>query len=899
MKNAIFIAVIFLCSILNAQNVKIQGSVKDSLGDPLELASVIATKKAGGGIENYAIADATGAFEISLPDGVAYVFTINYLGMETVSRDIDLSSKTTSVDLDFVLYPANNQLEGVELRYQMPITMRGDTIIYNTGSFTNGNDRKLGDVLKKLPGIEVSDNGDIKVDGQKVSKVMVNGKDFFDGDSKLATNNIPADAFSKVEVLKKYNEVDQMRGLGNNQNNIAINIKLKEGKENFWFGNLEGALGEGEGTRHQESTKLFYYSPETSLSLLGNSNNTGDASFTFNDYINFTRAFRNLDTGGTSLNIGDNGPEFLVTQNNRANELQTHFGATNFTHNVSDSWSLSGFTIYSDNEVNILQRSLRSFLQTNATEVNTSNSDVDSRLAMGKFSTIYKPKSYFQIDYDIMLKNSRQLKATRAVSVFSDEGTLVENPITEKKENQSLSLNQSLNLYYTLNDRNIFAGYLRHLYQDEDPFYNVILQVQPFIGTLPLIEQEGDFNIGQKKKVQTRKFDSRLDYYHVINALSNINLTLGSTLGEQDFNTAIFQFLNTGTANFFEEDFLNNEVRYNFQDFYLGVKYKFKKRIFTFTPGLTLHNYHLRTVQSEAGTTENKTLLLLDFSAIAQFRQSESLRFNYKMTADFPEVTKLAEDYVFNSYSRLFKGNRKLENAIFHTFSLNYFNFNMFNFTNINAGINYSKRIDAIRNNTSIENINQMVTLINSNFTDETLNVNASYQKTFRKFIVNIQSILAYNSFNSVVNDLVRNSRSLTQNYKGSLQTNFRNTPNFEVGYNRITNAYNNAGVKSTFDTDRPYASIEMNFLKSFRFDADYNYYNYSNRENTIRNEYAFLNGSLLYRKDGSKWEFQLKATNLLNVKSINSDSFNENFNVSSEYFILPRIVMGSVKYYL
>ena len=103
---------------------------------------------------------------------------------------------------------------------------------------------KLGDIIKNLPGMDINDSGEIEVEGKAVQKVMVDGKDFFDGDSKLAAKNIPSDAVSKVEVLRNYNEVNQMRGLGNDQDNTAINIRLKDGKKKFWFGEVNSAIGE-------------------------------------------------------------------------------------------------------------------------------------------------------------------------------------------------------------------------------------------------------------------------------------------------------------------------------------------------------------------------------------------------------------------------------------------------------------------------------------------------------------------------------------------------------------------------------------------------------------------------------------------------------------------------------
>ena len=89
---------------------------------------------------------------------------------------------------------------GVLPGFEIPVTIQGDTIVYNTDSFVSGTEKKLADVIKKLPGLEINDEGEIEAEGKKVGKIMVNGKDFFDGDTKLATKNIPANAISKVEA---------------------------------------------------------------------------------------------------------------------------------------------------------------------------------------------------------------------------------------------------------------------------------------------------------------------------------------------------------------------------------------------------------------------------------------------------------------------------------------------------------------------------------------------------------------------------------------------------------------------------------------------------------------------------------------------------------------------------
>jgi hypothetical protein len=231
----------------------------------------------------------------------------------------------------------------------MPVSIKGDTLVYNTDSFKDGTERKLEDVLEKLPGVDINDDGQIEVEGKVVGKVMVEGKDFFDGDSKLATKNIPANAVDKIEVLKNYSEVGQLSGVKNNQDNIALNIKLKEGKKSFWFGTVTAGAGvASEDGLYLAQPKLFYYNPEYSINFIGDLNNIGEVAFTRRDYFNFTGGFRNPSReSGTNISLGNNDLGFLTLQNNRAKEINTKFGAANFSFSPNKKLDISGFGIFS------------------------------------------------------------------------------------------------------------------------------------------------------------------------------------------------------------------------------------------------------------------------------------------------------------------------------------------------------------------------------------------------------------------------------------------------------------------------------------------------------------------------------------------------------------------------
>lgn len=890
----LFFLLLFCISLLSySQTIQVSGVVIDSTGSPLEMASILALKD--GTVENYAITNEDGKFRLNLRGGEKYILQTNFLGMKPNETEIELTGMENPYTLAIILLTDENQLDGVEIKYEIPVIKRGDTLIYNADSFTNGTERKLGDVLKKLPGIQVNDNGEIEVEGKKVSKVMIDGKNFFDGDSKLATKNIPADAVSKIEVLNNYNEVSQMRGLGNDQDNVAINIKLKEGKTNFWFGEAEGGVGEGEETRYLGRSSLFYYSPKGSVNFIGNVNNTGDVPLTPRDYFNFTKGVTRQVNTGSNFDLNESDLGFLVTHNNRANRIESRFGAFNFNYQMTDKWEINGFSIYNDGKTDFLQESIRNYIQTQETEIHSSQAKQRNKIGLTKFSSIYKPHARFQLDYDILLKSSGQTESGNTISTFLNAGE--ENPITEIKENDPVSLNQKANFYYTLNDKNIFAGYLNHHYQTENPFYNAIVALQPFPQFLPLNLEQQRFNINQTKEINTNKVDLKLDYYFVLNDLSNINLSIGYTELNQKFYSSMFQKLNNNNRFIFDEDQFSNRVHYDVKDYFLDFKYKLKEGIFTITPGLGLHYYETLNLQNGLTSRNDKVLLLPSFIAIAQLKKSQSLRFNYRMTADFTNVTDLAEGTIFSNYNRLFRGNRLLENAIFNTWSLNYFDVNMYNFTNIFANINYNRRADAIRTSTQIEQINLITSPFNSEKTDELLSANVNFEKTFRLLKTKLSTTQYLNKLNLIANGQTVRSKNFTQNYTGSILTNFKNSPHFELGYGRNISQYENGGITSIFYTDRPFANIQMNFLNGFRFTADWSYHNFSNKEGSISNEYSFFEATLSYQKPLSHWEFKLDGANLFDVKSLNNNGFNEYFNSTSEYFVQPRIVVASVIY--
>ena len=901
MKYYLSTLILFVCG-LSFSQVKLEGKVKDSLGNPLELANVIAINKATNALDSYGITNNEGKYRLDLKKNTAYSIQVSYIGMKSMTQSLETG--VSNAIQNFTLQE-DNALEEVELTYEMPVTISGDTLVYNADSFNKGTERKLEDVLENLPGVEINDDGQVEVEGKVVSKLMVEGKDFFDGDTKLATKNIPSNAVDKVQVLKNYSEVSQLGGVTNNQNNVAINIKLKEGKKNFWFGNVTAGAGDSDAeSLYLAQPKLFYYSPDYSINFIGDLNNIGEVAFSRRDYFNFTGGFKRPSlSSGTNINLGSNDIGFLTLQNERAKDINTKFGATNFSWSPKSTLDFGGFAIFS-NSRNELQEN-RSIQYTDPDlgipdETTESNTIQENNLGMLKFSTKYQPNANNQLEYEIFGQMSKSEQDQRFFSSIN-------KAIDQLEETTPFNFNQKLNYYYTLDEKNIFALEAQHVIKDEDPFYNAILQDKISYGgtaaNLGLDDTQSNYNLTQEKRVKSNQLDAKLDYWHILNKKSNINFTLGTILSHQKFDSNIFQFLDNGsrfdTSPIIADGTDVNAIDYNFSDIYLGLHYRLKTGIFTITPGVSGHIYNVNNTQFGQKATDNFFRFLPDLNIIVQLKKSETLNLNYSMQTQFTDVSNFASGLVLNNYNALFSGNPELESALSHNLSLFYYSFNMFNYTNVFASINYNKSIDNIRTESIFQpgSVIRVSSPFNSPFADESVNANGRFQRTFGKIRGTLRANFNYSKFNQFVQNRRSINENFSQTYRAQVRTNFRTAPNLDLSY-RYSIQDNNLGQNSTkFFTKSPTVELDAYILKAFTFRTDYSYNDFSDENGTI-NTFEFWNASLSYRKDeDAKFEYEVKATNLLDTRAQNQSSAG-NISVSAtEYFIQPRYITFRVRY--
>jgi len=896
MKKISFVGLL-LSSLVTFGQISFKGVIKDTLENPLELASLVAINKETNGFESYVITDDLGQFKLDLKENTSYNIQISYIGLQTINDNI--TTAQANLIKDYVL-KSEFALDEVELVYKMPVAIKGDTLVYNADAYKNGSERKLEDIIEKLPGVEINESGQIEVEGKVVNKLMVNGKDFFDGDTKIATKNIPSNAVDKIQVLRNYAEVGQLSSVRNNQDNVAINIKLKEGKESFWFGNVTAGTGNAPNeTLYLAQPKLFYYSPKYSINFIGDLNNIGEVALSRRDIRGFGGGFNAPSrNSGTSINLGDNSLNFLTNQGN-ALKIENKLATANFSYSPSKAMDLSGFLIFNNSkilskEVNFVQYSNQDLnIPDESTE---QNSNERSNQGLIKFSASYKPNFSNQIDYDVLARMSDDKQQQ---SIFSS----VIGNTNQTDEVTPYNINQSLKYYYTLDEDNIFAFESQHVLKNEDPIYNAILDnipngITPYTSTanaLGLNTAMSEYDLGQNRRIESNQLDAKLDYYHIINPKSNLNLTLGTILSYQAFNSSIFQFLEDRTV-FDPTPNINqgraiNDINYNFADVYLGVHYRFRTGKFTFTPGFSVHSYGNKNSQYGETVEDNFLKLLPDLEVLIQLKKGESLTLNYSMRNQFTDVTRLAEGLVLNNYNSLQFGEPDLQNALSNNISLRYSSFNLFNYTNVFVRAAYSNNIDQIRSLTNFENVIRTSTFFNSSFADENVNVFGRVQRTFGKIRASLNASFNYSKINQFIQERRSINEGFTQSYTPGIRTNFKVAPNVSVNYRYSVTNNNQGSRETTFITRAPSIDFDAYIINKITLKTKYSYTT-QDLGNGESQSFQNWNASLSYRKNrDAKWEYELNAVNILNIDSQVRNSANNVSVFTSETFIQPRFI--------
>lgn len=874
-----------------AQTLIVSGSVTDTLQQPLGYANILADSESDDLSISFAITENNGSYKLKLQQSQTYEVTISYLGY--LPQTVTINTTNQDLTKNFVLKENPNQLDEVILNYTPPVTVKKDTIVYLADKFVTGEERKLKDVLKKLPGVEVDRIGNVTVQGKRVTKVLVEDKIFFTGNSKLAVNNIPADAVNEVEILDNYNEVAMLKNL-QDSDDMAMNIKLKEDKKKFAFGDVE--VGAGVEDRYLIHPNLYYYSPKTNVNFIADLNNQGIKSFAFRDYLEFEGGFGKLMSDASSYFSLFNSDFAQYLNNQEFKENTNQFGALNIRHSLSNATDISGYVITSKAKTETETNVLNSYttLDDPFDENRITTNSLNNFFTIGKLTLDYDP-SY---EEDLALNTFIKVTNNDSFGTVTTINPSQNNNIATITDIKGLNLKQNISYSTKLSRDHTGTLEATYNYQNDNPITNWLTNQQILQGLIPL-EDADVYNIIQTKKSNSHNFNAIVKDYWVLNNFNHLYTSIGVNSAFNTFYNQDIQQLNNGIINDFSSNGFGNDFRYNFVNTFLGLEYKFQIGKTTFKPALYYHFYSWSTKQFEEKYSNSKALLLPQFTTKVEFNNSEKLNFRYGLNARFPAINRLANNFILNSFNSVFKGNADLENQLYHTATLSYYKFSLFRGLNINVATSFNKKVKHFKNVTQLEGIEQFSTQILFDEPEHNWNVNGSISKKINKIRYKLKSRFSYNDFYQILNSQTNKNISKSVSSTGSIETFFKNFPNLEIGYTKDFNNYKSLGNITKFENDRFFTFLEYDFLQDFILKADYSFDSYKNQSDNTKNTFDTANASLFYQKEDSPWSFEIEATNLFDVRFRQQNSFS-NFLISdSKTFILPRIIMFKIAYKL
>jgi hypothetical protein len=810
-----------LVATLSAQsrNGSVEGVVADSSGLVLPAATVVLLQQKDSVLVSFGVTDNDGHFAIKKVEPGNYTIQITYLGYQSWYQNFAISPEHLKHDLGRIrMVQSNTLLNGVDITAQkIPLSIRKDTINYNAGAFKTQPGAVVEDLLKKLPGIQVQSDGTIKAQGETVRSVLVEGKEFFGNDPKIATKNLPADAVDKVQLYNKKSDKAEFTGIEDGQHQKTINLQLKEDRKQGYFGNIKGGYGTSD--RFDGRFNINRFAKKTQMSAIGIANNTNQEGFSFDDYINFMGGLSNImgGSGGggrmrISLNPQDAGiPLGLGLENGLTRALA---GGLNFNQEIGSKTNVSANYFY-NNIRNVVNRQVSSEnVLDNSQYSSTEQEDRTSQNAGHRLNLTVKQKldsSQNMIFRGRLQFNDAFLQSSGQSASFNAKQT-AENTGTRDYMSDGSNLQGNFSLVY----RRRFGGKGRSLVADasyqvgNDKRSGDLLAFNNFLATVPAFSQ----TIHQRQRYldDANNYSASLAYTEPLGKRQYLEWQVSHQSYANGTNKDYYD-IDTPTPGENFNPLLSSHYKRGYQYNRAGMNYLLNRKKFNLTAGAAWQQSKLDGTLADSSKpplsqTYYRVLPSLFFHY--DFQTGRNLGLEYTTSLREPSLEQLLPVVDNNDPLNTYTGNPNLKPEYTHSLALNFMNFDQFSMTSIFASLNASYTKDKITNAGMVDS------LLRRNFMpvnvkrDVQLSSYLNYQAPIRflKARVNVSLNSSYDRGILFVNS----SQNNTDRWQNTAELSFENRKKDKVDFS--------IGARLTWNSTRYSVNSNLNaaYLKQDYF---------------------------------------------------------------------------------
>ncbi|MBC6401938.1 MAG: TonB-dependent receptor [Ekhidna sp.] len=859
-------------SLTRAQDIcRVKGRTMDAIGESVPSATVVGYDSLYQLI-GFCVSDEEGIFQIDLPCDRSYLFVVNHLNYkaDTSRLLVDRQHREHS----FVLEEDQLLLDEVKVTETLPISIKGDTITYSASSFTKGNEETLRDLLERLPGFEVNENGDIYHQGRKVNNIMIEGKPFFGNNTKMATENIPVDALSKIQLLDNFS--DNPLNLGETRRK-ALNIILNENKKNIVFGNA--LIGGGFNKRYQAQEKAFYFSKRFDAAVIADANNINDPLFTTRDYIELFGGLESLlEEDEVQFSLRD--LELSVFSPELVNEKPSETASINLNfQSKKKKFKANTFTIYSNSNPSFLSEEERRFISPLGEIIE--NEDFTLNQAFN--TLLHQSTIKYVLGKNTFLKYSPYYKHTEVDDSSNrlldvDAGVLIRSSANNR---QAKSLDQQLIIDHKLNNKSTFKLQTRYTVNDKSTALNLDSDQEIF-------EEQLGQRVNQLFQSGDRDESGFLTQLSFSGYLG-LKSILKSSVGYQRNNQKLVSRIFLPKAN---KHIFPNDVNYTVTDTYAGLSLQQKVSNVRFEMGGKMHAF-LTEIPSEESKKRNYIFTPL-FNIKQSFSSSHSLRFSYSVDVIYPIVDQLITHPIVKNYRTLEGGNFMLNHSLHHDFSINYFNFSVWSQMTFIFNVGYLRKLDAFRNEIATNSGSTQVLRSFNNQPEDRVFGLIRLDKKWSSFSVFLKGNIAFEDFQSIVDNITIENNSLITSSELSLSLAPLEKSEVSIGIKLDGNLFKQNEVSFATTNWGPLIGLNQSIGSwVFAMSAEHRVFEGGDNSNQI---YTNITGEIQC-KISDHFEAKGAIYNLLNNDSVVKNTFNTYYSSTKTFIVLERIFSITASY--
>lgn len=864
--------------------------------------------------------DMNGKFTLDNIQQGNYKLIISSLGYQTKSlsvrvKDKDINLGKVAIEEDAIL------LSEVEVHGKaVELTVKGDTLDYNASAFKTTENAMVEDLLKKMPGVEISSDGSVTVNGEQIKAIRVDGKKFFGDDVQSATKNIPANMIDRVQVIDQQSEMAKLTGFEDDDTERIINLTLKQEKKRGLFGNINGGLG---ADLIAENNKWLGYHQDSRTPA-------EDTRAFFSDEFRYnTGVFLNILSGETQTTI--------IGSANNTNEMRTGKGfgggnssnsgitrseniGANVSAEINDDLELGGNAAFAHSDNITLTISKQ---ETYANEATYNNTD----------STMGETKNYnsnlrFEIEHKIDSTNKLIFQPTVSYTnqttinsdIYNYSTTQNDTTITTSSGNQanieqSSQIQGSLRVTYSHSfdkkGRKLTMranASLNNTTGNEHDKYN-----KQTIDTTEIVDQKirttnNNYSYSLRTSFVEPLFNNT-NFLEIALNLSGSYRQSDKTQHALNSQSGLYDILDSAYSSNFTNQFFSEALELNYQ---------YKQEKYNITAGIKVNPSQTLVEQKYLSGNNFDTLLNVwnfapSFSFKYKFGKKQFARIQYRGTTSQPSVSQM-QPSINNSNSMSVRvGNLNLNPAFQHTLRLMFSKYNQDKMSSITAGIRANLTKDALVNNAVYDKTGKTYRqTVNATALPWSIGGDLMYSTPFAnnwltfnsRTSVNYNTQIAYIAQGLEQIDIYHlplGTLSQTNNFKAQEDLSFRLTHDIADAGLKLTGAYsrtNSTTNNSITNVGNWSATADLTFHlpKSWNIATDFGYtgrygYNLSDINEMIWNisiDKSVLNGAGI---------IQLKVYDLLNQKKNIIETVGENYVKYAKYNTLPTYFIISFTY--